>query len=37
VESPPIVVFRLEEISKALESGANQGPVRNKIIFDCSE
>jgi trans-2-enoyl-CoA reductase len=37
VESPPIVVFLLEEISKALESGANQGPVRNKIIFDCSE
>jgi trans-2-enoyl-CoA reductase len=37
VESPPIVVFRLEEISKALESAANQGPVRNKIVFDCSE
>jgi trans-2-enoyl-CoA reductase len=38
VESPPIEVFRLEEISKALESGANQkGPVRTKIVFDCSE
>ena len=37
VESPPIEVFRLKEISKALESGANQGPVRKKIVFDCSE